>query len=88
MLILNDQKDEAGEYRRKAIDLYREKLVFFPNDDRLHFNLGKNYMIDRQWTPAEEHLRRAMALDPRNALYRSTLEQLYTYRANPEMELK
>jgi len=88
MLILNDRKDQAGEYRRKAIDLYREKLAFFPNDDRLHFNLGKNYMIDRQWTPAEEHLRRAIALDPRNALYRSTLEQLYTYRANPEMELK
>lgn len=88
MLILNDQKDQAGEYRRKAIDLYREKLAFFPNDDRVHYNLGKNYLIDRQWTPAEEHLKRAISLDPRNALYRSTLEQLYTYRANPEMELK
>jgi tetratricopeptide (TPR) repeat protein len=88
MLILNDQKDLAGDYRRKAIDLYRKKLAFFPNDDRLHFNLGKNYMIDRQWSPAERHLKRALTLDPRNALYRSTLEQLDTYRANPEMELK
>ena len=56
MLVLAGQPERAVEYRRKAIELYQDKKPFFPNDARLYYDIGKNYMFDGQWHAAEQHL--------------------------------
>jgi len=80
-LYLSGRTQQAQPFRKKAIELFKEKLRLYPNDARLYHDLGKNYMFDEQWDQAEEFLSRAIRADPRNPVFRQSWDQYVSLRA-------
>lgn len=83
-LILAGRPADAVEYRRKAIALFEDKMQLFPQDLRLHHDLGKNYLFDQQWDKAEHYLYHAMEQEPGNPTYRRSWQEYVALRSQSE----
>lgn len=80
-LYLAGRPQEAGPARRRAIELFHDKLRLYPHDARLYHDLGKNYMFDEQWDEARDYLWRAVKADPRNPVFQQSWREYQALRA-------
>jgi len=80
-LYLTGRPQEAAPVRRRAIELFHDKLRLYPHDARLYHDLGKNYMFDEQWDKARDYLWRAVKADPRNPVFQQSWREYQALRA-------
>ncbi|HTE01785.1 MAG TPA: tetratricopeptide repeat protein [Mucilaginibacter sp.] len=72
--------DDAKDFE-KAIAFYKQGLIAFPKDQRLHFNLGISYLRQKKYPEAEQEGIAAIKLDPKHASSQR-LYALATYNQN------
>jgi tetratricopeptide (TPR) repeat protein len=68
----------------EAIPCFQECLRLEPEQPQAHACLGIAYLNTGQARPAREHFRRALSLDPTNALANRFLQAMEAPRARPE----
>ncbi len=78
-IFLGSSLSRQGRFREEKA-CYQAALRLEPDNEEAHYNLGVRYRVGKQYTKAEKHLRRAIAIDTKYALAYAELGWVLVHR--------